>query len=107
RIAPMLRHLPARRPPAPGRRATTPARPVLVAVLALALAGCGVRLETPPPAEPSPDAVEQVRARTVDDAAGLADAAARLVGTAPDDAPRVVVQDVETFSRRHVGELGG
>ncbi len=33
-----------------------------LAVLAvLALSGCGIRLETPPPVEPSPDAVEQVR----------------------------------------------
>ena len=50
----------ARRRPVPLRRA---AALVVVAAVATVLSGCGLRLETPPPAEPSPDAVEQVRGR--------------------------------------------
>ncbi|MBO0925785.1 DUF4439 domain-containing protein [Cellulomonas sp. zg-ZUI199] len=73
---------------------------------ALALGGCGVRLESPPPAEPSPDAIEQVRARTVDDALALADAA-RAAAPSADEATRAVLDDVATFSDQHVEALGG
>ncbi|MBO3096109.1 DUF4439 domain-containing protein [Cellulomonas dongxiuzhuiae] len=74
---------------------------------ALVLAGCGVRLETPPPVEPSPDATEQVRGRTVDDALGLADAATAVVASGVDEPVRVVLDDVAAFSARHAEELGG
>jgi len=73
----------------------------------LALGGCGVRLETPPPAEPSPDAIEQVRGRTVDDALELATAATALSAAAGDENVRAVLDDVAAFSSRHAEELGG
>ncbi|MDR2723292.1 MAG: ferritin-like domain-containing protein [Cellulomonadaceae bacterium] len=41
----------------------------------LMLAGCGLRLETPEPTEPIPDAKEQVRRTAVADALGVADTA--------------------------------
>ncbi|SFK35404.1 DUF4439 domain-containing protein [Cellulomonas sp. KH9] len=96
-------------PPAhPSTRRRAPLLRVASALLtgALALGGCGVRLESPPPAEPSPDAIEQVRARTVDDALALADAA-RAAAPSADEATRTVLDDVAAFSDRHVEALGG
>lgn len=112
----MLPHRSA--PPRPGRsRAAAPRsararRPPLLRtaallVVALGTAGCGLRLESPPPAEPSPDAVEQVRARTVDDALDLAQAATAVAPTVTDEPVRAVLDDVAAFSARHAEELGG
>lgn len=63
--------------PAPARRPRRPrARVALVAALLVGvLGGCGVRLETPPPSEPVPDALEQVRRTAVADALGVAELA--------------------------------
>jgi len=91
-----------------------PARPrglaVVVALAAvLALGGCGLRLETPPPVEPSPDAAELVRAGAVDDAltvAALA-TAARTTAAGSAEAVAAVLDDTVTFSTRHADELGG
>ncbi|MDQ0423831.1 DUF4439 domain-containing protein [Cellulomonas iranensis] len=103
-------HPSAPAPSAPRHRARA-ARPTRAAALllagALVLAGCGLRLETPPPAEPTPDATEQVRARTVGDALALASAAAALSAQGVDEAVRPVLDDVAAFSTRHVEELGG
>lgn len=85
------------------------ARPahLLVALLALlALGGCGLRLETPPPAEPSPDAAEQVRARTAEDALDLVAVASAARPGAPDPVA-AVLDDVVRFSGAHARELGG
>ncbi|GIG37856.1 DUF4439 domain-containing protein [Cellulomonas pakistanensis] len=48
---------------------------VLAVAAAVLLSGCGLRWETEPPAEPVPDAAEQVRRDAVADALALADAA--------------------------------
>lgn len=93
--------------PRPDRRRHRPLRAVTPALVAVLLAGCGLRLETPPPAEPSPDAVEQVRARAVDDALALADAAGALLAQGPGEDVQVVLDDVVAFSGRHAEELGG
>jgi predicted small lipoprotein YifL len=89
------------------------ARPLLrglaAAVMVLTLAACGLRAETPPATEPSPDAVEQVRARTVADSLALvraATAAALLPDGAVDPVAPVLV-DVAGFSTQHADELGG
>lgn len=97
---------PARAPrPAAARRAGSTA--TLVVVAALVLGACGLRAETPAPLEPSPDALEQVRARTVEDALGLVQAADALAGAdAPDDV-RAVLTDVGTWSAAHADALGG
>ncbi|GEL94331.1 DUF4439 domain-containing protein [Cellulomonas composti] len=117
--------------PTSTRAHRAPARGVLVVVLAALVAtltGCGLRLETPPPPEPSPDALEQVRARGVDDALTLVDVANRALGTSAmgSDAPSpttspttseatpdavdpvsAVLTDVVTFSTAHADQLGG
>lgn len=104
----MLRHRSSSWRPCPPRPAARLPRAVAVLVGGvLVLAGCGVRLETPPPVEPSPDAIEQVRGRTVDDALGLADAATAVVASDVDEPVRVVLDDVAAFSARHAEELGG
>lgn len=105
--------------PAGGRRTGRRMRQlrvaVVVAVLGTALSACGVRLETPAPVEPSPDAVEQVRARTVDDALALADAAGAAQASlatgadagADPAAVTALLDEVSATSGLHAQELGG
>ncbi|WP_019137516.1 DUF4439 domain-containing protein [Cellulomonas massiliensis] len=101
------------RPAAPAARrrpsAAVRAAAAGLVVLALALvAGCGVRLETPSPALPSPGLDEQVRARAVADAQQLEAGATSLLASTPADSPvHAVLDDVAAFSGRHVEELGG
>lgn len=74
---------------------------------ALALAGCAeLRLETPPPATPSPDAVEQVRDRTARDATELAALATEAALTAP-EAVATVLGRVAEVCLAHAEALGG
>ena len=88
----------------PARRA--PALTVGLIAAVLALGACDLRLETPPPAAPSPDTAEQVRERTVGDALSLA-AAAQSARSGADEATGVVLDDVAAFSTAHAHELGG
>ncbi len=96
----------------PRPAATTRSARVVAAVLALvvgaaALSGCGLRRETPVPAEPSPDAVETARREAVDDALAL-DAAARAAATTTADAGVTdLLGQVSSASLRHVEQLGG
>lgn len=77
---------------------------MLVAVALLA--ACSIRLETPPQVEPSPGAVEQVRARTLDGATELAQAARSALTTSPSKAVAAVLTDVADFSDQHAAQLG-
>lgn len=84
-------------------------RALAAAVTVLTLAACGLRVETPPPVEPSPDAVEQIRARTVADSVALS-AAASAAALLPDGAVEPVapvLADVTGFSDQHAEQLGG
>ena len=84
-------------------------RALAVAVTVLTLGACGLRVETPPPVEPSPDAVEQVRARTVADSLALATAAS-AAALLPDGAVEPVVPvlaDVTAYAGQHAEQLGG
>ncbi|HEX7805802.1 MAG TPA: hypothetical protein VF413_06540, partial [Cellulomonas sp.] len=85
-----------------------PALRLAVAALAVAtaLAGCGIRLETPAPTVPAPDATEIVRSRTVDDALELA-AGARAASTSSSAEVQAVLARVADFSAQHAVELGG
>ncbi|MDM7832718.1 DUF4439 domain-containing protein [Cellulomonas edaphi] len=92
------------RPPA---RAVRHVARITAAALAVALLGaCSVRLEGPPQVEPSPGAVEQVRARTLADAAALEDAARAALATAPPATVAAVLDDVADFSEQHALQLG-
>src|SRR4051812_47589836 len=100
--------VPARRATAARRRRAW--RAVVAAVLVggavLSTAGCGLRVQTPPPAELTPDADEAARQRATADAMGL-EVLARtaLPGAAP--AAAVVLQQVVDFSAQHADRLGG
>ncbi|UJP38690.1 hypothetical protein [Cellulomonas palmilytica] len=80
---------------------------VVGALLALALGGCGLRLETPPPVEPSPDALEQVRGRTVADALALEAAADGALTVTADEAVAPLLEQVADVSAQHAAALGG
>lgn len=90
--------------PPTGRRRTA----VLGAVVALALTGCGLRLETPPPQAPEPDLTEELRQET-------AAAAARLGATADVLAPEMsggedaaeAVRAAGLDAQEHLDALGG
>ncbi|WP_075829514.1 DUF4439 domain-containing protein [Cellulosimicrobium sp. CUA-896] len=98
------------RPHATAADAAHPARAALAAVLvvvAAVLAGCGVRLETPAPTEPSPGAREVVRRTAVDDALTVAGLADEVAPSAADPAVRALVDEIAAFAREHVDALGG
>src|SRR6478735_9219523 len=98
----------ARPDPASPRDLARPlVRALAAAVMVLTLAACGLRAETPPPVEPSPDAVEQVRARTVADSLALAAAAAALLPDGAVEPVAPVLADVSAFSGQHADQLGG
>lgn len=81
---------------------------VLLAVVGVLLAGCGVRLDTPPPQVPAPDAAEQVRqdaARAAGDLHALARSARTAAGD--DAALTEVLITVESAAAEHHAALGG
>lgn len=93
----------------PRGAAPGPVRRTVAALAAvLALAGCGVRLETPPPREPVPDAVEVLRETAVADALLVSDQAADAAAQ-PGTAPEVVAEltRVADVSQEQVDQLGG
>ncbi|WP_418277288.1 DUF4439 domain-containing protein [Isoptericola jiangsuensis] len=91
---------------APRRRRRAVALAVLAAVL---LGGCGLRLETPPPAEPDPDAVEIVRRTAVADALFVAEQADGAVSTLAGKRPRLTaeLERIAEDSRDQAEQLGG
>lgn len=102
---------PSRTPPPPGRRPARGGRAVAIGGLAaaLALSGCGVRLETPPPPIPSADAAEAARqdaATRSEDLATLA-GAALATGTGAADSLADTLARVATDAKAHAGALGG
>ncbi len=80
---------------------------VMAVVLSVVLSGCGLRLETPPPVEPSPGALEVVREHNVQESLALAAAAQSASAAAPSDDVRVLLDEVAAFSRQHADALGG
>jgi hypothetical protein len=94
-----------------GPRARTRRRSCLTALAltcAIILSGCGVRLETPPPTEPVPDAAEVLRRTAVADALLVADQAESAA--AADGVRADVVVELERISEattEQAQELGG
>ncbi|MCK9795618.1 ferritin-like domain-containing protein [Isoptericola sp. 4D.3] len=88
------------------RRRAAAAGAVLAAGL---LAGCGVRLEAPPAAEPVPDALEVVRRTAVSDALLVADGAEAALEEVPVERERLVdeLTRIVAASREQAEALGG
>lgn len=81
----------------------------LAALATILLGGCGLRLETPPPSEPDPDALEIVRRTAVADALFVAEQADGAVVTLAGKRPRLVteLERVAEDSREQAEQLGG
>lgn len=71
----------------------------------LAVSGCDLRLETPPPSPLVPDAAEELRQRSALDAAAVADAAD--AATPGDEAAAAVLTEVAAAAQLHLDALGG
>lgn len=84
---------------------------VVVGLLVVAglTAGCGVRLEAPPAAEPVPDALEVVRRTAVSDALLVADRAELALESVPAGQEQTITEltRVAADSRAQATELGG
>jgi hypothetical protein len=89
------------------RRAGALAATVAAVLVAGLTAACGVRLETPPPSEPVPDALEVVRRTAVADALVIAQQAETVVAMARNPQVRTELERVAAASREQVTELGG
>jgi hypothetical protein len=79
----------------------------LASLLALSLSGCDVRLETPPPLEPVPDAIEQVRRTAADDAEQIAQLSAVAALAEVPDAVREELMRINSDARAHLASVGG
>ncbi|MBE7698859.1 DUF4439 domain-containing protein [Oerskovia sp. Sa1BUA8] len=82
---------------------------IVTSLALLAAAGCGVRLETPPPTEPVPDAQETLRRVAVEGAllvGGLADAAV-ATSSGLDPAALDALTQTGDHADQHVTQLGG
>ena len=91
-------------PRPPRRRERLLAVGAVVALTSL-LAGCGLRLETPPPAPPTPDANETARERAGADALGL-EVLAAAPGGNPADPATSIRATVVALSGEHRDQLG-
>lgn len=81
---------------------------VAVLLVVMALTGCGVRLDTPPPEVPTADATEQARQDAARAAADIHRAAQVARAALPgDDGLGAVLIAVETASTEHHAALGG
>src|SRR5690606_20471759 len=76
-----------------------------VVVTVTLASGCGLRLETDPPAPLVPDEIEQVRQRTTADAVALEVLAGQVVATDP--AVLTLLGQVQTAGTAHLAALGG
>ena len=74
----------------------------------LVVSGCGLRLESPGPVEPVPDADEVSRQAMVADALAVHDAAEEaLAGVAADSPEAASLAQIIDFSDQHMAALGG
>jgi hypothetical protein len=96
------------------RRATSPGRvrrgvvaAAVGALVAVPLAGCDLRWETPPPTVPVADEAESVRQRTTADALSLGVLAERAAAVAADPGVAAVATEVGLAADAHLEALGG
>ncbi|MEE6272700.1 hypothetical protein V2J56_04975 [Georgenia sp. MJ206] len=100
----MPAHTPSPRP----RAARTAARAGTGVLILTLLAGCGVRLETPPPTIPSPPAAEVLRQDVALEARDLtARSASALSAGGTSDAVADALTDVEEAATAHLAALDG
>lgn len=94
--------------PVPPRRHRPPRRraafAVTTALAALSLAGCGLRLETPPPVAPSPDVAEELRQDAAAEAATIAGTVSEVTA---DGATADLLTRVGAEAEAHLDALGG
>lgn len=103
-----LDFFPHRHRPAPGRGVWRKTAAALAVAACLTVTGCGLRLETSLPAEPTPDASETLRQAMVADVLTIQALAKEVTdsGTlAANLAPKVA--QVTTFAAAHLTALGG
>jgi len=79
----------------------------LTALMTLGATGCEVRLETPPPTEPTPDAVEQVRRSAVADTIQIAELSNQLAASEVSAEVRAELERIAADSGAQVAALGG
>lgn len=96
-----------RAPRGPRRHGPGTALAALLVAVTTVLAGCGLRLETPAPTEPSPDAHEVVRRAAVEDALTVAELADDAAPAVADPAVQTLLDETAAFARQHVDALGG
>ncbi len=82
---------------------------IVTSLALLTVAGCGLRLETPPPTEPVPDAQETLRRDAVDGALAVGELAAAAGATSSglDETAVATLAETGTFADLHVVQLGG
>ncbi|WP_082608709.1 DUF4439 domain-containing protein [Oerskovia sp. Root918] len=82
---------------------------IVTSLTLLTVAGCGLRLETPPPTEPVPDAQETLRRDAVDGAllVGELAVAAGATSSGLDATSLASLAETGTFADLHVTQLGG
>lgn len=80
----------------------------MVVLLALVLSGCGARLETPPPTEPTPDALEVARRAAASDVLAILEVAAQAEDQLDDDDPSApIIAEILAGGTEHLEQLGG
>lgn len=90
------------------RTVRTGSMTVVAALLVLVLSGCGIRVETPPPSEPVPDALEIARRAAAADVIAIVDVASGAVESLTQDDPaHVIIDEILTASTVHLAQLGG
>lgn len=89
------------------RRARLARLLALCLTTAALLSGCGLRLETPPPAEPTPDAAEQSRRDGVELAGGIETTARAAAAEDTPPAVAALLLEIADAAAEHSRQLGG
>jgi len=88
----------------PARRAVMTITSV---ALAASLSSCGIRMETPQPTEPVPDANEASRQATVDDLLTIAHTATQVASETDDPKETELITSIATLANQQSSAIGG